>query len=94
MDYVKKEIELPKETCELADGIAKLVVAIKEAMADGWDTTQDVPALITTALAVLPGAIDGFDKIDDELKADKAAFAMAFAFAAKDIFAAFEKKDA
>ena len=45
MDLIKKEIELPKETSELADGAANLVVAVAAALKDGFDLGQDLPTI-------------------------------------------------
>jgi hypothetical protein len=91
MEYVEKKVSVPKEVSELADGVVKIVIAIKNAMADGWNLGQDLPIIVTTALAVLPTAIDGFDKLGEESK-DESAFTMAFLLAAKDIYTSFEKK--
>lgn len=93
MDLIKKEIELPKEASELADGVVNMVVVIKEALADGFQIGTDIPVIITEAITKLIPAIDGFDKLDDEMKENVYKFIMAFAVYGEKAYDAFAKKE-
>lgn len=68
METVKREIECAKETVELGEGLSEFIVAMKTALADGWQTGEDLPAIITAAMAHLAPAIQGAEKIGAETK--------------------------
>jgi len=53
MELKKLEVEVSKEAHELGEAIAKLVIATKEALKDGFQVGQDVPAVVMTAFASL-----------------------------------------
>ena len=74
MAKVTKSVEVSKELSELGDGLAGMVGAVRAALADGWDTSSDVPVIVTAALAHLAPAVSGLDKLDDEWKEDRGAF--------------------
>jgi len=92
MELVKLEVEVSKEAHELGLALAKLTVAVKEALKDGFQVGQDVPAIVMTAFAELPKAIEGLDKLDDEAKASPKAFALALALPIGDAVDAILKK--
>lgn len=92
MQKVKVELEVSKEAHELAQGLVEMVKVVKEAMKDGFQVGQDLPAIITAAIAKLPPAIEGLDKLPEELK-DPGAFAKAMVVAASDLVEVFVKKE-
>lgn len=92
MAKVKIELEVAKEAHELAQGLVEMVKAVKEAMKDGFQVGQDVPVIVSAAVQKLPAAIDGLDKLPEELK-DAGSFAKAMVVAAADLVEVFVKKD-
>jgi len=85
-------VTVSKETYELGQAVGQLVEATKVALADGWDTSQDLPVLMLEALRVLPPAVQGVDQLDDEMKANPSAFAKAIALGVADAVEAALKK--
>lgn len=86
MATITKSVEVAKETDELAQGLVSLVKNIQEAKADGWDSSQDIPAVLLNSLGDLSKAIEGADQVDNEAKDDLKSFAAAFYFAGFDIY--------
>jgi len=84
---VSVEIEVSKEAYELGSGAARFIKAVKDALADGWETGQDLP-LVVSALFAEMAAIEGVDQLDDEYKEDPAAFAKAVMLGLSDIYGA------
>lgn len=93
MEYVKKEVSLPKETEELAEAIEAVLEATVSAGKDGYQLA-DLGAIVPVAIAKLPLAVDGMDKITDELKQDPEAFASAAGLFGARILSFFMKKEA
>ena len=73
MATIKREIELPKETCELMEGAGDFIYALRVALKDGFQMEQDLPLIVAEALGKLIPAVEGIDKVDDEFKEDKGA---------------------
>lgn len=94
MAVIKKTYEVSKEADELAGALVKMITAIKDALADGWQPGTDVPVIIAQALTVLVPAIDGISQLDDEIEENLGAFVRAFGIAAIDLTTIFleEKK--
>jgi len=92
MELIKKEIELPKETSEIVDYVADLVINAKEALNDGFQIGTDIPAIATKSFNGLITAVDGMDKIEDEFKSDEASFMLAWAIAGAKIYKALKAK--
>ena len=74
MSTLKLEVEVSKETYEVGECAAKLVAAVKTALADGWQPGMDIPAIAFAAMNELGTAVKGADKIDDEYAENKSAF--------------------
>lgn len=69
-------VTVSKEAHELGEGIAKFHAAVKQALADGWQAGQDVPAVIQSAVVDLVPAMQGADQVSSEA-VDKEHFANA-----------------
>lgn len=69
-EYLQVQVKVPKETYELEQGLVKFTAACKKALADGFQVGEDVPALISAALADLLPAIAGMGQLADEAKGD------------------------
>jgi hypothetical protein len=61
------QLEVSKETHELAVGLGKVVDAVKGALADGWQAGTDLPVVLTTVIADLIPAIQGVEKLKEEV---------------------------
>ena len=86
MEVVKVEIEMPKEAYELAVGLGKFGKAVKMALADGWQMGNDIPVVMTSALADLLPALQGADKIADEANLDPVGVGAAVLEGLKPVF--------
>jgi hypothetical protein len=93
METITIQIQVPKETQELFNGLTKIVKAIKVSMEDGWDIATDLPVIITQALVELAPMIQGIDQLPAEFKADPSAFIKSAVISAGDIAGIFLKKD-
>lgn len=93
MQKVKVELEVAKEAHELVQGVIELIKAVKEAMKDGFQVGQDLPVIVAAAVQKLPPAIEGVDKLGEELK-EPGAFAKAMVIGASDLVEVFVKKEA
>lgn len=91
MSKIKVEVEVSKESYELGAGLVAIIKAVRLAAADGWQMGQDLPAIAMSAFGQMT-AIEGIDKIDDEIKADPAAFGKALALTLGDAYGAFQEK--
>lgn len=87
-------VEVEKEAYELGVGLVEVVKAVKLALADGFQAGADVPAIVVAAIAKLPPAIEGLDKLGAELAEDPVAFVRSFALAGADVASVFVKKPA
>jgi hypothetical protein len=85
VQMVDVSVSVPKEINELAVGLSKLVAAAKQALADGFQPTQDLPVLLVEAVRELPAMVGGLDMIDDEFKADKGKFVLALSIALDEV---------
>lgn len=85
-------VEVSKEAHELGQGLVKFASAVKLALADGWQVGQDIPVLITAAIAGLVPALQGADKIPLEIKEDLEAFIRGVGLSAIDLAFLFLKK--
>lgn len=81
MEYVEKKVLLPKEGSELFSCFPKVCVALKSALADGWQPGQDLPAVVMSAVMEFAVGLQGVQKLPEEAKADAPAFAKAGALA-------------
>jgi len=71
---VDKTVQVSKEASELGDGIVKLVGDVRKALADGFQAIPDTAAIGLAVYADLIPAIQGVEKMSDELKESKIAF--------------------
>lgn len=94
MEKVTLSVEVPKEAHELAQALVNVVKASKSALKDGFQAGQDLPAILVAAVAQLPVALDGVQKLPEEAKVDPVAFSQAFVLAAAEIVAELLKKEA
>jgi len=92
MEKVQVTLDLPKESFELAEGIKKLALSLKEHMKDGFQPITDVPAVVMENLNSMGAALAGIDKIKEEKDEAMASVIKAFALAGADIAEAFLKK--
>jgi hypothetical protein len=53
VEMVNMSMEVPKQLNDFANGLAELFAAIKGNLADGFQPGQDLPVLITQAIAKL-----------------------------------------
>jgi hypothetical protein len=80
METVSVQVELPKETHELVQAIAKVVEACKKALADGAQPT-DLVTVVPVAVKELGEAIKGAEMVPAEAKADPGKVVVALALA-------------
>ncbi len=86
MDMIKKEVEVPKEISELADGMANIVIDSYDAFKDGFQAGTDLPVVLTSAVANLPAMVGGIEKLGEEWKEAKSKFILAWLLSGEEVF--------
>jgi len=94
MAKVKIETEVSKEIYEAAQGLGKFGLAVKQALADGWQLGQDLPVVMASALSELVPGLQGIEKAADEVKEDALASVDGFIQGIKPMVAELLKKSA
>ena len=84
MEFVEQVVKLPKELSEVKKALVELVADIA--------AKKEISILIAENLPLLMQAIEGFDKMGEEIKTPEAANVAALLGA--EIFQALKKKDA
>lgn len=86
---MKKDISVSVEASsyDLGQGLRTFVGHAKQALKDGWQTGQDVPALVMAAYTDLFSKAAAVAQLGADLEADKVAFIRGFAEAGFDIAA-------
>jgi len=82
---VDRVTKVPKETNDIAVALENMNRAVFKALEDGWQVGTDIPAILLSAVAEIPKAIDGMNLVGDELAKFKARFAGCFAVSAIEI---------
>jgi hypothetical protein len=90
MEMIKKEMEVPKEINEVAEALENITKACLTATEDGFQAGTDLPAILLSAVAELPRALDGMAKLGEEFTANKAKFFGALMLSAINIAEAVE----
>lgn len=89
------EVEVTKEAYELGEGLKGVVKAVKDALADGWQAGEDVPAILVNSLTALAPAVIGAEKVGEEAKEELEAFVTGLMVKSKEIgFMFYEKPEA
>lgn len=73
MAKVSVSVELNKESLEVFDALAEIAKATKQALSDGFQAGQDLPAIVAAAWLKLPAAIEGISLVSAEAKEDLGA---------------------
>ena len=92
MAKVSVSVEVSKEAHELAVGVKEVALAVKQALADGFQVGQDIPAVIGVAIGSLSVAVAGVEKLGAEIAEDPAAFSKALALPMADLVSELAKK--
>ena len=66
MNYLDYKTQYPKETYEVGYALGEMIRAIGAALKDGFQPGQDIPVIITSAIANLASAINGLDELPEE----------------------------
>lgn len=74
MSKVTVQVEISKSADTIGHGLYNLVVAAKNAMADGWQPGRDVPALVMAAAGELMTIVGAIGSIPGDVTEDKIAF--------------------
>jgi len=86
MAKVKIEVEVGKETHELATGVVNFLRDVKVAIGNGYQPDQDFPAILISAVNNLIPAVEGMGLVDDEMRDDKKAFMVSMGMMAGDLW--------
>jgi len=92
MEVVKVEVSIGKETHEFSAGVTGLIRETRKALADGYKPGDDIPAILLAAVEHFIPAVQGIEKIPDEIEADKVAFIKALGLMSGDLYDAVTKK--
>lgn len=93
MEKIKIESEVPKELHELMSVLVEMIVLTKEQLKDGFQLDKDLGPILAVAVAKLPLAVEGMEKISEEMKQDLPGAIKAISIASADLLSAFIKKE-
>lgn len=79
---------------EVLEHSGKIIKAMKDAMADGWQTGADLPVAVTALISEMPGIITNAMNIGADASAEPVLFAKGATIAALDIVDMFIPKKA
>lgn len=65
-----RSTKVTKEMLELGEGIKTMLVAIDDALADGWQAGTDIPTILMASYQSLAKAIDNISQASVELKGE------------------------
>lgn len=91
MAKVDVNVTCSKEVYEFGVGVAKFAGALKAAVADGFKMGDDLPAILSSAMADLIPALAGIEQAKAELNEDKASFVNSCVIAGSAILTAVTK---
>lgn len=84
MEFVEQAVKMPKELSEVKKALVELVADIA--------AKKEMAVIVAENLPLLMAAIEGFDKMKDEVQAPEAANVVAMLGA--EVYQALKKKDA
>lgn len=82
---MEKQVQVSKEMTELMSAVVELITVTKSALGNGFQLGEDIGPILAVAIAKLPLAVDGMDKLGDEFKSDHKAFMNAASLGAIEI---------
>lgn len=85
MEKVQKTLELPKAASDLGDGLVAFASVAKQALADGWQPGQDLPVLVSAAVANLIKPLGELKDLGLEAHEDVLSVAQALSFSGLEI---------
>ena len=88
------QVEVTEGSYDLGQGIARFVGAVKTALADGWQTGDDLPAIVTAAMTNLVPYVGALGNIGDEKDENAGAFLNAWLLAGPAVYAELQKNEA
>lgn len=80
---VNKTVQVSKEADELGEGLVQFLKDVRKALSDGWQPGADLPVFLQATIADLVPAVQGVEKLGEELKENEEAFVSAFLLAGK-----------
>jgi len=86
------QMEVSENTHEVISALVRLAGKVKERLDDGFQLDQDLAALLPELVA-LGGEIGKVGQIDDEMKEDPKAWALALLAGAAPLAELFKKED-
>jgi len=84
-------VPVAEKTYAVAQAGVGFVKALRDTLADGWQTGKDAPAVMAAAMELLP-ALRGAGGVAGELVAEPKAFASALVLTGVDVVALFVRK--
>jgi hypothetical protein len=88
MEKVTKSVDVPKNAAAVGDALVQVAKATKQALADGWQPGQDIPAILLGSFQPLTTALAAVGAVPAEAKEDAADVALAFAITGHDVYEA------
>ena len=77
MNTIEHKSTLPKEIYEVGTCIQNILVNTGKALQDGWQPSQDLPVILSSAFVGLIAAIEGCQNIPEEFSTLPLASSMA-----------------
>lgn len=88
------QVEVSESTYDLIVNLASFVAVVKTALADGWQTTEDLPVTIAAAVKDLVPAVQQGQNVSAEYADDKDASIRAAVLGLEKLVEVFIPKDA
>jgi hypothetical protein len=89
MEKIKIESEVPKELHELVSVLVEMIVLTKEQLKDGFQLDKDLGPILALAVSKLPLAVEGMEKISEEIKQDLPGAIKAISIESANLLSAF-----
>lgn len=86
------QVEIENSGYEVMQHTAKIVKAIKQAVADGFQPGTDLPVAVTALIAEFPGILESVPAIKGDIAEDKMGFIKGVNLAAYDFAEIFLSK--
>lgn len=85
-------VEVEEKSYDVGQAVKNIVESAQQALADGFQPGQDVPAILTSSIMQLVTILQNAPAIPAESQEDLAAFIKSWSLAGLDIAALFLKK--
>lgn len=88
MPLIEVKVMVPEKSHALGQGMKKFIAEMKKALEDGWQTGQDLPVALSSAMANLVPHVQNWQEIINEVTGEPVASIKGGVLTAADIYEA------